>query len=223
MHAEYGLGEAVVQGHRFSNRLSRSDEAKPFNHSVFGHVTVPLHHIDKVAVFVGDGGSLPVVPQPHELTLHAVDFDPCPSTRAMFSNNIPLYFRKAVDIIYPNWQALPMFCPQCGTLSFPTPSGDISCTNYKCGYKGPANLKTKIGGKEVDLSKATSSTKVESRDYEVIKDSDNMQGILTTGDYMCPKCDCVEVYAYLEQTRSSDEPETRMLTCKNCGNGWREY
>ena len=87
--------------------------------------------------------------------------------------------------------------------------------------QGPANLKTKIGGKEVDLSKATSSTKVESRDYEVIKDSDNMQGILTTGDYMCPKCDCVEVYAYLEQTRSSDEPETRMLTCKNCGNGWR--
>ncbi|MBT7244303.1 MAG: transcription factor S, partial [Euryarchaeota archaeon] len=21
----------------------------------------------------------------------------------------------------------------------------------------------------------------------------------------------------------SDEPETRMLTCKDCGNGWREY
>ena len=79
-----------------------------------------------------------------------------------------------------------MFCPQCGTLSFPTPSGDISCTNYKCGYKGPANLKTKIGGKEVDLSKATSSTKVESRDYEVIKDSDNMQGILTTGITCAP-------------------------------------
>ena len=59
--------------------------------------------------------------------------------------------------------------------------------------------------------------------FEIIKDSDNMQGILTTGDYMCPKCDCVEVYAYLEQTRSSDEPETRMLTCKDCGNGWREY
>ena len=57
----------------------------------------------------------------------------------------------------------------------------------------------------------------------VIKDSDKMQGILTKDTYMCPKCDCVEVYAYLEQTRSSDEPETRMLTCKECGNGWREY
>ncbi|MBT3452109.1 MAG: transcription factor S, partial [Euryarchaeota archaeon] len=31
------------------------------------------------------------------------------------------------------------------------------------------------------------------------------------------------VFSYLEQTRSSDEPETRMLTCKNCGHGWREY
>jgi len=119
---------------------------------------------------------------------------------------------------------VPMFCPDCGTLAFPTPSGDINCTNYKCGYQGPANVKVKgVDGKEVDLSKASSSTKAETRVYEVIKDSDEMKGVLTVGDYMCPKCDCVEVYSYLEQTRSSDEPETRMLTCKNCGYGWREY
>ena len=116
-----------------------------------------------------------------------------------------------------------MFCPQCGTLSFPTPAGDISCTNYKCGYNGPANNKTKIAGKEVDLSKATSSTKATSRTYEVISDADQLQGVLTTGTYMCPKCDGVEVFAYLEQTRSSDAPETRMLTCKACKHGWREY
>lgn len=116
-----------------------------------------------------------------------------------------------------------MFCPKCGTLSFPSPKGDISCTNYKCGYKGPANLKMEIGGKEVDLSKATSSTKVMTQTYEVIRDSEKVQGVLTTATYMCPKCDGVEVFAYLEQTRSSDEPETRMLTCKNCQHGWREY
>ncbi len=116
-----------------------------------------------------------------------------------------------------------MFCPQCGTLAFPSPSGDISCTNYKCGYNGPANLKTKIGGKEVDLSQAKSSTKVESRQYEIIPDSDKNQGVLSVGSYMCPKCECVEVFSYLEQTRSSDEPETRMLTCKECNHGWREY
>ena len=107
-----------------------------------------------------------------------------------------------------------MFCPKCGTLAFPSPSGD----------NGPANVIIKgVDGKDVDLSKAKSSTQAKSRVYEVIKDSDKLQGVLTTGTYMCPKCDCMEVFSYLEQTRSSDEPETRMLTCKNCGHGWREY
>ena len=117
-----------------------------------------------------------------------------------------------------------MFCPKCGTLSFSDPSGNISCTNYKCGYVGPAKLVIKgTDGEDVDLSNVKSKTESKKREYEVIKDSDKMQGILTKDTYMCPKCDCVEVYAYLEQTRSSDEPETRMLTCKDCGNGWREY
>ena len=117
-----------------------------------------------------------------------------------------------------------MFCPKCGTLSFPSPSGDITCTDYKCGYVGPANLVIKgVDGEDVDLSNIKSETKAKDREYEIIKDSDKMQGILTTDTYMCPKCDSVEVYAYLEQTRSSDEPETRMLTCKECGHGWREY
>ncbi|MDA8546501.1 hypothetical protein N9M86_01440 [Euryarchaeota archaeon] len=78
-------------------------------------------------------------------------------------------------------------------------------------------------GKDVDLSKARSETKSRERVYEVIKDSDKRHGVLTTGTYMCPKCDDIEVFSYLEQTRSSDEPETRMLTCKSCGHGWREY
>ena len=119
---------------------------------------------------------------------------------------------------------LGMFCPECGTLAFPSPSGDISCTNYKCGYSGPANVKVKgSDGKMVDLSKSISSTKAETRKYEVIKDSDELKGVLTTEAYLCPKCECMAVYSYLEQTRASDEPETRMLTCKDCNHGWREY
>ena len=116
-----------------------------------------------------------------------------------------------------------MFCPECGTLSFPSPSGDITCTNYKCGYTGPANVKMKVEGKEIDLSKTKTTTKAEKREYEIIEDSDQRKGVLSTESYMCPKWDCTEVYFYLEQTRSSDEPETRMLTCKDCGHGWREY
>ena len=63
-----------------------------------------------------------------------------------------------------------MFCPECGTLAFPTPSGDINCTNYKCGYTGPANVKMKVEGKEIDLSKTKTTTKAEKREYEIIKD-----------------------------------------------------
>lgn len=111
---------------------------------------------------------------------------------------------------------VPMFCPECGTLAFPKPSGDINCANYKCGYQGPQNPKFK---------NVQSSTKAQTRVYEVIKDSDELKGVLTIGDYLCPvsKCESNEVYAYLEQTRASDEPETRMLNCKACGKAWREF
>ena len=45
-----------------------------------------------------------------------------------------------------------MFCPKCGTLSFPDPSGKITCPNYKCGYVGPAKLVIKgTDGEDVDL------------------------------------------------------------------------
>ena len=114
-----------------------------------------------------------------------------------------------------------MFCPECGTMAFPN-DGVITCTNYKCGYHGPVG-KMKVQGKEIDLGDVQSSSKAETREYDIIKDSDQMKGVLTTGDYMCPKCNGVEEFSYLEQTRSSDEPETRMLTCKDCGKGWREY
>ncbi len=117
-----------------------------------------------------------------------------------------------------------MFCPKCGTLAFPDPSGVIDCTNYSCGYKGSTSSSIKgEDGRTIDMTNLVSTSKAETREYEVIKDSDKFHGVLTVGDYMCPKCDGTEVYSYLEQTRSSDEPETRMLTCKDCNHGWREY
>ena len=78
-------------------------------------------------------------------------------------------------------------------------------------------------GTEIDLSEASSSSKTETRDRRVIDDADQQRGVLTTKTYICPKCDSDQVYAELQQTRSSDEPETRILTCAECGHGWREY
>jgi len=39
----------------------------------------------------------------------------------------------------------------------------------------------------------------------------------------CPKCGHNEAYWILKQTRSSDEPETRIYTCTKCEHRWRAY
>ena len=117
-----------------------------------------------------------------------------------------------------------MFCPVCGTLAFPDPSGKIKCPNYNCGYSGTAENKVLMeDGTEIDISKAASSSKTEARDRRVIDDADQQRGVLTNKTYICPKCDSDSVFAELQQTRASDEPETRILTCADCGHGWREY
>ena len=77
----------------------------------------------------------------------------------MVSQKHPLDETIAVNtlqiLIYRVCWYLPMFCPQCGTLAFPSPSGDINCTNYKCGYQGPANLKVKGADGKVKFSGGT--------------------------------------------------------------------
>ena len=49
------------------------------------------------------------------------------------------------------------------------------------------------------------------------------QGTLWVGDYLCPKCDADRIFVVLMQTRSSDEPETKICTCESCGHKFREY
>ena len=39
----------------------------------------------------------------------------------------------------------------------------------------------------------------------------------------CPKCGHNEAFWVLRQTRSSDEPETRIFTCTKCEHRWRAY
>ena len=118
-----------------------------------------------------------------------------------------------------------MFCPECGALSFPDSAGMIRCPNYKCNYVGPVNnsVVDPQTGEEIDFASVSSSTEAATRKVEIIKDSDKMHGVLTSGSYICPKCDGTDVYSELRQTRASDEPETRLLTCKDCKHGWREY
>ena len=117
-----------------------------------------------------------------------------------------------------------MFCPKCGDLSYPSPSGEISCKNWRCGYEGPATLTimTRNEG-EIDLSKLCTTIKAEDRFFEVHRDSENMRGVLTVGACMCPKCDSDEIYSYLEPLLDMAEVQVAMLTCGECGFGWREH
>jgi len=80
-------------------------------------------------------------------------------------------------------------------------------------------------GEEVDTSDSVTSSEVKDLKHltEVIDDAEQHRGVLTHGMYVCPKCEEMDVFAELKQTRASDEPETRILTCKGCNHGWREY
>ena len=124
-----------------------------------------------------------------------------------------------------------MFCPECGTLGFVDPSGNIRCTNYKCGYEGPVGGKdgssaTVLGsdGKEIDIVNTKSSTKsTDLKHLTEVQAPDVARGTLRVGDYRCPKCDEDRIFVELQQTRSSDEPETKICTCETCGHRFREY
>ena len=117
-----------------------------------------------------------------------------------------------------------MFCPKCGELSFPNASGIIKCPNHACGYNGPINGSMEIDGKEIDLVNASSTSKASNLKHlkEVIAESEG-EGVLMEGAMMCPKCDSQKIYVVMMQTRSSDEPETKIGTCADCGHKFREY
>ena len=112
------------------------------------------------------------------------------------------------------------------------PNGNIRCTNYTCGYEGPLTGKDGRGaeftdpmtGETIDLSRARSSGQTKDLKHltEVVEDEGG-KGVLRVGDIRCPMCDKNEINVILMQTRSSDEPETKVCTCKNCVKKFREY
>ena len=125
-----------------------------------------------------------------------------------------------------------MFCPECGALSYPDSSGNIRCDNYQCKYEGPLSGKDGSGGtftdpmtgEIVDLTSATASGDEKSLKHltEVVEEQ-VARGTLRGGDIRCPQCDCNEIFVELKQTRSSDEPETKICQCSACGKRFREY
>ncbi|MCL2318424.1 MAG: transcription factor S [Methanomassiliicoccaceae archaeon] len=99
-----------------------------------------------------------------------------------------------------------MFCPTCGSMMFPK-DGAYVCNS--CGH-----VKA-IGGKAQVFV-----TDSEDRETTVITES---VATLPKTRIACPECANGEAYFVIRQTRSADEPETRIYRCCKCNYSWREY
>lgn len=105
-----------------------------------------------------------------------------------------------------------MFCPKCGTLLRPKKVGK-KLTYYcpSCGYETDNAPK---GNSQI-------VTKVASDSDELIVDAERIAAPVV--EARCPRCGNEHAYIEIVQTRSADEPPTRIYTCTKCKYSWREY
>jgi transcription factor S len=106
------------------------------------------------------------------------------------------------------------FCKKCKSLMLPKKDSKagayLACNN--CGY---TDKKAEI---EDNLS-----TKITHKDTIVIIDETIEESTLPTTQADCPQCKNKDAYYWIQQTRASDEPETKFLKCTKCKHTWRDY
>ncbi len=61
-----------------------------------------------------------------------------------------------------------------------------------------------------------------SKDKETTVITENVATLPKTR-ILCTKCGHTDAYFVIRQTRSADEPETRIYRCSKCNFSWREY
>ncbi len=71
------------------------------------------------------------------------------------------------------------------------------------------------------IPKIKSSEKIaQSEKIAVIKEEDNIHPIV---EMKCQKCKSKKCYFWTQQTRASDESETKFYKCTKCKHTWRVY
>lgn len=101
-----------------------------------------------------------------------------------------------------------LFCPKCSSILVPEQGPRSIKLVCSCGYVS----------KEKDV--------VIKEEVRVKKDVELKQKrkiALPKTKAECPKCGNREAFYWTQQTRSSDEPETRFFECAECSYRWREY
>lgn len=105
-------------------------------------------------------------------------------------------------------------CPKDGTLMVPekTRSGAFLVCK-KCGRREKIRAGRSFKIKE----------KVERAPMEKIPVVEKEIKILPVVKAYCDECGNEQAETWSQQTRSTDEPETRFYKCTKCGHTWREY
>ncbi|TAL48197.1 transcription factor S [archaeon] len=104
------------------------------------------------------------------------------------------------------------FCEKDGML-LTVEKGKKSLVCRKCGR----HYTTK--GEKLKISESMHDTKKN----VVVMGKDEGVAELPVTKIMCPECENMEAYWWMQQTRSADEPPTLFYKCKKCGYSWRSY
>jgi DNA-directed RNA polymerase subunit M len=103
------------------------------------------------------------------------------------------------------------FCSKCGAIMLPVKkSSQIVLKCRSCGAERKRPVK--------ELRIVEEKKKV--RGVVVLEKDDT---VLPTTEKMCPKCENMSAYWWMQQTRSADEPPTQFFRCTKCMHVWREY
>jgi DNA-directed RNA polymerase subunit M len=107
------------------------------------------------------------------------------------------------------------FCEKCGNLMLVVKKRKHTFLVCK---KCKKEVKLK-GREEITISEAVLEPKKEI----VVMGKDEGIAELPKIRIMCPKCENMEAYWWMQQTRAADEPPTLFYKCTKCGHSWRSY
>lgn len=99
------------------------------------------------------------------------------------------------------------FCERCGGMIL-VKDGKAVCLS--CGYRPRKKLKIEASEKINKKGSVAVINEKETNTYPVV-------------EIKCEKCNNKKAYFWTQQTRSSDESETKFYKCTKCEHTWRVY